>query len=172
VVAGLLVFGLVGAARDAFDRERGEPLRLLRPQLITREPAPDFELRDRAGQAHRLSDHQGQPVVLNFWSIGCPPCIEELPSLIHLARIARERGTFSVLTVCAEGEWEEVRELFPPETEMTVLFDPDRTVVEGRFGTRMFPETFLIDSSGRIRARFDGQRNWASPVVLDLLATL
>ncbi len=38
--------------------------------------------------------------------------------------------------------------------------DPERTVVGGRFGTRLFPETWVIDPRGIIRARFDGARGW------------
>jgi len=174
VVAGLLVYGLVMAVVEAREREHDEPLRLLDPQQEERRPAPDFELRDRHGEVYRLSDFAGRPVVLNLWSIDCPPCVEEFPSLIRLSRVARERGTFSVVTVCVEGSWDDVREHFPggQQTDLLVLFDPEREIVERAYGTERFPETFLIDSGGDIRARFDGRRDWASPVVWNLLESL
>lgn len=38
------------------------------------EPAPDFELLDTNGATHRLSDHLGQVVFLNFFGYSCPTC--------------------------------------------------------------------------------------------------
>ena len=32
-----------------------------------------------AGEAIRLSDFAGDPVVLNFWFPSCPPCVAEMP---------------------------------------------------------------------------------------------
>jgi len=173
-LAGLLLFSFSSAAVDAFDREQRHPLELLQPQLITRTPAPDFDLPDRSGRRHKLSDLAGRPVVLNFWSSDCPPCLEELPSLIHLDEIAKNRGTFSVVTVSVDEGWDVVGQLFEngPPPPLVILFDPDRSVVEHRYGTTKFPETYLIDRRGDIRARFDGQRSWSSPVVVNLLETL
>jgi hypothetical protein len=36
----------------------------------------------------------------------------------------------------------------------------------------MFPETWVIDPQGTIRARFDGARDWANGIVLDLVNSL
>ncbi|HVW36483.1 MAG TPA: redoxin domain-containing protein [Pirellulales bacterium] len=48
--------------------------------------APDFDLKSIDGKRVRLSDHRGQVVWLNFWRIGCPPCVAEVPFLqrMHL----------------------------------------------------------------------------------------
>jgi len=50
-----------------------------------------------------------------------------------------------------------------------VLFDPDKAVVRGKFGTRLYPETWVIDPEGVIRVRIDGGRDWASPVALEMI---
>lgn len=167
----LTLYTFSGATGEAFYYEQAYLLERLRPQLVTKNPAPDFELRGRDGKNLRLSSLRGRPVVLNFWSITCPPCLEELPALIELSKRGHQQDSFSVVTVCVEGSWDEIRESLPdsvPES-FVVLFDPERSVVQGRYGTERFPETFLIDSGGNIRARFDGQRNWTSPFVLNLL---
>lgn len=168
-----MLYSFSEAAQDALRAEWSMPFDFLQPQLVTSEPAHDFSLPDRDGRVHRLSALRGRPLLLNFWSKDCPPCVEELPALVRLDLVARERGTFSVVTVTVDASWAEVRRLFPDTPPpLLVLFDPERAVVQELYGTRRFPETFLIDSGGNIRARFDGQRNWDSPLVLNLLETL
>ena len=70
--------------------------------------APEIELQDREGQPWRLADHRGKVVVLNFWSITCPPCLEELPSLELLAHLAERWGDVEVVAVSADEGWSAV----------------------------------------------------------------
>jgi len=56
------------------------------------EPAKEFEARDLAGSAIRLSELKGRVVVLNFWGIWCKSCRQEIPHLSALDREWRERG--------------------------------------------------------------------------------
>ena len=41
--------------------------------------APDFVLKDINGIDVKLNSLRGTPVVLNFWSVDCAPCLKEKP---------------------------------------------------------------------------------------------
>lgn len=131
--------------------------------------APDFELTDQHGNKWKLSDHRGKTVVLNFWTITCGPCVEEMPSLEQLALVAAERDDLEVVTVSTDRSWDEVKSLFKPDSKLRVLFDPDKSVVRDKFGTRLYPETWVIDGDGVIRVRIDGARDWSAPLALHMI---
>lgn len=130
--------------------------------------APDFTLRDRQGRPFRLSEHRGRVVVINFWSITCPPCLEELPSVDTLGRIAQRWGDVDVVAISTDDSWDEVAPLVPRNSRVRFLLDPDNAVA-GRFGTRLYPETWIIDREGVIRFRYDGARDWSDPLMIGIV---
>lgn len=133
---------------------------------------PDFTLRDQHGQRWRSSEQRGKLIVLNMWSIHCPPCLQEMPALMELADILREWGDAELVTINIEKEWSEVAAVFSAsngQAPFPVLFDPSRQVVKGLFGTTLYPETWIIDAKGIIRLRIDGAQDWTSPLWLDVL---
>lgn len=54
--------------------------------------APDFILKDLSQKKVRLSDYKGKVVILNFFATWCPPCRAEIPDLIKLYRLNKEKG--------------------------------------------------------------------------------
>ncbi len=175
VLAGIAVFAFVSMAKDAETRRSCVPVCAMRPAYAGRNrTAPDFELPTADGARVRLSQFRGKTVVLNFWTTTCQPCLEEMPSLADLARVLRTRSDVVVLTVSTDAEKETAVSalqtlLHEPKSPFPVLLDPESTVVQGKFGTTLFPETWIIDPAGVIRARFDGARDWSNALVLDLI---
>jgi peroxiredoxin len=131
--------------------------------------APDFTLRDKDGHPWQLRAQRGKTVVLNFWTMTCKPCLEEMPSLEQLALVAAQRDDLEVVAISTDKGWDEVRGLFKPGSKLKILFDPDKSVVRGKFGTRLYPETWVIDPDGVIRVRIDGGRDWSAPIALEMI---
>jgi peroxiredoxin len=173
-VAAYGVFGFVSAAQRDQSRSNCSALCALAPAYAGRNRiAPDFELKDMKGNPVRLSQYRGKTVVLNFWTRTCRPCLEEMPSIVKLAQIAKGRSDFVVVTVSTDAGPDEVKDILTEavggEAPFPVLFDSEQEVVTDKYGTKLFPETWIIDPRGVVRARFDGTRDWTSPVMLDLI---
>jgi peroxiredoxin len=124
--------------------------------------APDFTLEDKDGKPWRLKDQRGKIVVMNFWTITCQPCVEEMPSLITLADIAKKRKDIELVAITTDKDWATVAAIFPPRSNLKVLFDPSKKVVKAKYGSKLFPETWVIDGDGVVRMRVDGPRDWGA----------
>lgn len=160
--------GFVGPA--AFDAlARGEALS--QHYMGNRLTAPDFSLPMEDGSVWTLSEHRGRVIVVNMWTITCGPCMEEMPSFIELAQIVRDRDDIELVTISVDRDWPSARTAVPADSGLTVLLDPDRSVVTDLLGTRQFPETWIIDRNGVIRLRIDGARDWSSALAVDVLET-
>jgi peroxiredoxin len=175
VLAGAAVHAFVSMARDSETRRACVPVCLMHPTYAGRNRlAPDFTLPDTEGNQVRLSQFRGKTVILNFWTTTCQPCLEEMPSLADLAKIVRTRKDVVVLTVSTDVTKEIAVSalqtlLHEPKPPFPILLDPESTVVHDKYGTKLFPETWIIDPKGVIRARFDGARDWSNAMVLDLV---
>lgn len=158
---------------EVFDGlQRGDALPqnfLASTQLGNERRVPDFELRDEAGQVFRMSEHRGRVVVMNFWTVTCGPCVEEMPSLVTLSRALAGRDDIELVTISTDRSWDTVHTVVPRSAPLRVLLDSDRHVTRDLFGTRLFPETWVIDRDGVVRLRIDGAREWGSAVALDAI---
>lgn len=137
-------------------------------------PAPDFTFRDLDFNEVSLSDYRGKIVLLNVWSITCPPCIEEVPYFESLFQKMKGNEDFHLLTVVSNrGETEkEVRPFMEKRgLNFHVLID-SKKVVWRRYKLTGWPETFLIDRDGTILEKFIGPREWDSPEFIERFTRL
>lgn len=188
IVAALgvpLVFMFTRAMADGELRRREAPLRALlgdaafeanqhgditeQHYIGNRLSAPDFNLQDRHGKPWKLSDQRGKVVVMNFWTVTCGPCIEEMPSVLELAQIAQQNEDLEVVAVTTDDGWDAISSVIPEKSALTILFDPKKKVVRDAYGTRLFPETWVVDRRGVIRLRVDGPRDWSGAVAIDAI---
>jgi peroxiredoxin len=164
------------AVHDGVEWKRASDLAVVAPDFEEADPdrakqVGDFALADRHGNVVRLSQFaQADVVLINIWSSNCPACDEEIPALSEMDRRLLTVGRIVLITITVDQGWSDVARYFPQGTDLRVLFDPDQKVTKGIFGTTRYPETFLLDKERRIRARFDGKREWHSPEMLDYLA--
>ena len=123
----------------------------------------------QGGGEWKMSEQRGKVVVMNFWTVTCRPCIQEMPTIELPGRDHRGLGDVEIVAVSTDRSWEEAETIIPRTSRITSLLDADRQVVTGMFGTKLFPETWIIDADGVVRFRFDGSLDWSDPVALDLI---
>lgn len=175
VAAAIGVFSFVRAAQNDQRLTSCQAMCSLVPTYAAQNRrVPDFELPDMNGKMVRFSSYLGgKPVVLNFWTKTCPPCLEEMDELNEMAAILGKDG-IKLVTVTTDDGPAEIAEalqvsLKGAERHFEILFDPDMTVVTDKFGTTLFPETWVIDGSGIIRLRVDRSLEWNSALAMEVI---
>ena len=132
--------------------------------------APDFTVRD-SDRTVMLSQFKGQVVVLNFWATWCPPCIEEMPSLVRMQQRMQSKGV-TVLAVSVDVDENNYRRFLKDHgVNLLTVRDPDQKS-NGLYGTFKFPETYIVDRNGVMRRKFIGPVDWTEPEVIDFLSKL
>jgi cytochrome c biogenesis protein CcmG/thiol:disulfide interchange protein DsbE len=128
--------------------------------------APDFTVEDVT-----LSKYRGQIVVLNFWATWCPPCVEEMPSLVEMQRRLKDKGV-TVLAVSIDVD-ETAYHKFVKDHGVNLLTvrDPQQKT-PNLYGTHGWPETYIIDRNGVVRRKFIGAVDWTDPEVTGFLGKL
>jgi cytochrome c biogenesis protein CcmG/thiol:disulfide interchange protein DsbE len=117
-----------------------------------------------------LADYRGKVVVLNFWASWCKPCTEELPLLekTHRAISGRDAmvlgANYQDVSDSALGFVRRFKLTYPS------LRDKDGEFAD-RYGSRAFPETFVVDRRGRIAAQRRGpvDQKWLDRTLEPLL---
>ncbi len=174
LLAAVGVYRFVSVAKEGEQRRRCSPTCLLHPAYAGYErKAPSFTLKDTRGHNVSLESFRGKVVVLNFWTKTCGPCMEEMPEIADLTRILKPMPDVAVLTVSADETAQEaidtLKTVLREDPPFPVLMDPNLDVIREKYGTSLYPETWIIDKNGVIRARFDGAREWSSPAVVQLV---
>ena len=116
------------------------------------QPVPDFELPDLNGSTHRLSDHRGRIVIVNFWSRECPH--SERTDKAILSMFVQWQDDVSMLTIASNRNEsaEALKEAAESRRLPQVLHDAD-CAVANLFDAQTTPHVFVIDKDGILRYR-------------------
>ncbi len=133
-------------------------------------PAADFSLMLN-GKAARLSDLRGKVVVLNFWATWCPPCVEEASSLNLLQeKIAPMGGT--VLGVSVDDDRAAYEQFLKTHHIDFPTYRDTSKEIPLQYGTKMYPETYIIARDGRLDRKIVGAQDWTSPEMTAYFASV
>lgn len=168
LIALLLVLLAVASAGCSKGDERG---RANAPAMKAVEGAvaPDFAVRDLTGKELRLSELRGKVVLVNFWATWCPPCREEIPSMVKLNQ-ALAGKPFQMLAISIdEGGKGAVEQFFATSGQTLPAYLDGEDKVSRLYGTTGVPETFVVDKKGVILKKVIGGMDWSAPEVVGYL---
>ena len=115
--------------------------------------APDFTVQDSSDGVWSLSDFRGEkPVVLNFWSSTCPPCMAEMPLFQSAWEEYGDQVEFMIVNL-TDGYNDTFEAAMKVVTENEYMFPVYFDVAsEGAvaYSIRSIPMTFFIDVRGVI----------------------
>jgi thiol-disulfide isomerase/thioredoxin len=138
-------------------------------------PAPPIDVPAVGGGRFSLASARGQVVFVNFWATWCTPCRDEMPSMVRLGQELERAhpGRFRMVAVSVDETPEPIAEFFAgaPPPGLVVGLDPDQRVTRAYYcsargrcpDSLKFPETYIVDASGRLVAYLVGPRDWSLP---------
>jgi thiol-disulfide isomerase/thioredoxin len=120
--------------------------------------APEFSVRTLDGKTLSYADLKGKVVVLNFWFIGCPACLDLEPKLnVFKAKFTNESDV--VFLAMTRDPANEVKKYLSKE-RFDYLQAVDAEGAMRLFGFSGFPKNIVISRSGEIVYWRSGIRSW------------
>lgn len=140
-------------------------LKQLRNKLIDDE-APDFTLKNLAGEEVTLSALKGKTVVLDFWATWCGPCIASFPGMQEVVTKYKDDENVAIFFVDTfedgENRLKSVASFIETNNyDFNVLIDPktesgSKYLVADQFGITGIPSKIIIGPTGKIKFKSVG----------------
>ena len=119
------------------------------------QPAPPFLLQDLDGNPVSTAQWQGKVVILNFWATWCPPCREEIPILVELAK--KYKDSLLIIGVSVDdGSPDEVRQFVKAFHMNYPIVMWSHELISEYGGVPALPTTFVINKEARIVQKHEG----------------
>ena len=130
--------------------------------VFTAEPAlsakkmPSFSLEDVVtGKPIASKSFKNKSLLVTFFATWCPPCIQEIPSLIDLQKKFGKNG-FSVVGISVDQEKAVVRNLIQKKDINYPVMMADKAVTRNFGGVYGIPTSFLVNSKGTVVKKYTG----------------
>lgn len=157
LVAGLITSFVTGgssAKPDSATLDSGPVGKLTKvdpnqPASVPSDPVPGL-----TGPSFKFSDFAGKPVVINFFSTSCGPCVKEMPGLEQLHQQLGDRVTFVGIDM---QDTEADGKALVARTGVTYRtgYDPEANLIRD-FNGQVLPTTVVIGPDGKVRDTLSG----------------
>lgn len=131
----------------------------------------EAQLQPLSGKSKKLSEYRGKPLIINVWASWCGPCRMEMASLDRLYR--RYGGKqFNVIGVSTDDYPERALGFLQMANTGFSHYIDSKLYMENMLGADRLPLTVLVDSQGKVLAKFYGAKEWDSPEAVKAIGKL
>ncbi len=141
------------------------------PVVNSGDPAPHFAVTADSGRNLTEKNFGGKLLLVNFWASWCPPCVEETPSLDQLQRQLGPNGLV-VLAISVDKDAAAYRRFLAQQRVSFLTARDGEQKINADYGTFQYPESYLIDTNGKVVEKIIGPRDWAEPAMLTHVQSL
>ncbi len=113
--------------------------------------AADIEFKDLDGNVFQLSDFKGKKVVINFWAVFCPPCVEEMPDFDRAVSDLEDMNAVILALNVVEPKDEIMEFLDELKIENLDIYMDINNNASITYAIDTIPRTIIIDEEGIIR---------------------
>jgi len=139
--------------------------------VVVGDTAPSFSITADNGRTITPSNFGGKLLVLNFWATWCQPCIVEIPSLNEFQKRLASKGVV-VVAISVDKDEKAYRDfLAQARVSFITARDPDNKI-NVDYGTLLFPETYIIDTKGKVLRKVISAQDWTSERVMSDVESL
>jgi len=118
------------------------------------------------GQKTKLADYSGKVLIVDLWATWCPPCRQEIPHLIEIAKEYKDKGVEVIgLTIeDPETEAEKVKQFSKAFSINYPIGWADEEMQSGSIrGRGAIPQTYIIGRDGKVLNHYVGFNPRAVP---------
>lgn len=150
----LLFFLLLVVVSFGQDSLKIDKLAALANDSLLGTTVPDLQLTDIDGVTHNLADYRGSVIYLNFWFVGCPPCMGEIPDINRFYTTFKD-SSFLLISLALNDSMQlrkflAGKYLHPPEPVLYPIV-PNAKAISSQLAVTGYPTSLFIDKKGIIR---------------------
>lgn len=123
-------------------------LKALTSQRAFTTTAPSFTATDLQGRTLTSESLRGKVVVLNFWFVSCPYCIEEMPNLKRVASSYQPQDDVVFLSFALDKP-ERLKKFLQQHGDFGFAIVPEAKGMAQQFAVAGYPTTIVLNKQGQ-----------------------
>ena len=120
---------------------------------------PEFYWEETDGSKVSFKSYsKGKTILVNFWATWCGPCRKEIPDLIKLQEMLKDKN-FEVIGISVDNSADPVVEFLKEiKVNYKIIYDATHELLDAFGGSIGIPTSFLIGPDGKIHKKYIGAR--------------
>ena len=132
----------------SFNNDVPPPMPPESPSFKIGQKLVNFSARDIKGNKIKLNELNGKVVVLNFWFIGCPPCMQEIPELNKIVDKYANNPNVVFLAIGLDGRYD-IKQFLKTNPYNFDIIDDGRYYAN-LYNVTLYPTTVILDKARKV----------------------